>query len=101
MAAEAGVSRGCLSKLKDRYDRLGEAGLHDRIGPASRTARRPKSRRTWVERIEQLRREHKCLERGQGRQWARTRGAKAVYVYLHSVIDGYSRPVSTERTCLT
>jgi transposase InsO family protein len=57
VAAEAGVSRACLSKWKARFDRLGQAGLHDRasVPHASPTQTPPEI----VDRIETLRREHK------------------------------------------
>ena len=48
VAAEAGVSRQCLSKWKARYDDLGEAGLVDRASVPHRT--RPRSRPTWSSR---------------------------------------------------
>lgn len=57
VAAEAGVSRACLSKWKNRYDRLGEAGLHDRASvPHTSPTQTPPE---VVDRIEALRREHK------------------------------------------
>ncbi len=72
VAAEAGVSRACLSKWKNRYDTHGEAGLHDRpSAPRSSPTQTPSD---VVERIEQLRRDNKWSARritlelsGQGR----------------------------------
>jgi transposase len=174
VAAEAGVSRQCLSKWKSRYDRHGEAGLADRSS-APRTSPGQTSAQV-VERIEALRRTRKWsagriatelaqegvkistrtvgrwLERlginrrrdldptgesnrrpgkivarypghmvhmdvkkvgripagggwrahGRGSdqarraQRAKTKGAKAGYVYLHSAVDGFSRLAYTE-----
>lgn len=174
VAAEAGVSRACLSKWKARYDRLGEAGLHDRASVPHHSPTQTSD--AVVERIEALRREHKwsaariALElageghhvsartvgrwlerlginrrrhldpdgsanrrpgtitarypghmihldvkkvgripdgggwRAHGRgsaahkaaQRAKTAGAKAGYVYLHSAVDGFSRLAYTE-----
>lgn len=52
-AAEAGVSRACLSKRENQYDTYGEAGLRDRVGvPRSAPTRAPPDA---VERIEQPR----------------------------------------------
>jgi transposase len=61
VAAEAGVSRACLSKWKNRYDTHGEVGLQDRPSP-------PRSSPTQtppdvVERIERLRRDNKWSAR--------------------------------------
>jgi transposase InsO family protein len=61
VAAEAGVSRQCLSKWVNRYRRLGEGGLYD-------TSSAPKARPTRtspqvVAEIERLRREHKYSAR--------------------------------------
>jgi transposase InsO family protein len=61
VAAEAGVSRGCLSKWKNRYDRLGEAGLADRSSVPHRSP--TQTPEDVVARIEQLRREHKWSAR--------------------------------------
>ena len=61
VAAEAGVSRGCLSKWKARYDALGEPGLLDRwSAPHSSPGQLPES---VVARIEQLRRDRKWSAR--------------------------------------
>ena len=38
VAAEAGVSRACLSKWRARYEQLGEAGLVDRSSAPVRVA---------------------------------------------------------------
>ncbi|MBT2493308.1 IS481 family transposase [Streptomyces sp. ISL-96] len=61
VAAEAGVSRACLSKWKNRYDTYGEAGLQDRssVPHSSPTQTSPEV----VERIEQLRRDNKWSAR--------------------------------------
>jgi len=61
VAAEAGISRQCLSKWKARYDELGEVGLLDRasVPGSSPTQLDPQV----VEQIEQLRREHKWTAR--------------------------------------
>ncbi len=45
VAAEAGVSRQCLSKWKRRFDELGEVCWA--IGPASRLPARHRPRRRW------------------------------------------------------
>ncbi|WP_336053391.1 helix-turn-helix domain-containing protein [Streptomyces sp. CA2R101] len=56
IATEAGVSRGCLSKWKNRYDQYGEAGLRDRSSvPHSSPTQTPPD---LVERIERLRRDN-------------------------------------------
>lgn len=174
VAAAAGVSRGCLSKWKARYDALGEVGLLDRssaphVSPGQLDE-------AVVARIEVLRRDRKCSARliavelaGEGvvvsaatvGRWlvrlglnrrrdldpdgssnrlpgkitarypghmvhidvkkvgripdggghrasgrgstqhraaarAKTAGARAGYVYLHSAVDGYSRLAYTE-----
>ncbi|MFD7815240.1 IS481 family transposase [Streptomyces sp. NPDC059785] len=61
VAAEAGVSRACLSKWKNRYDTHGEAGLRDRPSvPQSSPTQTPPD---VVERIEQLRRDNKWSAR--------------------------------------
>ncbi|EST18940.1 hypothetical protein M878_44295 [Streptomyces roseochromogenus subsp. oscitans DS 12.976] len=61
VAAEAGVSRACLSKWKNRYDQYGEAGLRDRSSvPHSSPTQTPPD---VVERIEQLRRDNKWSAR--------------------------------------
>jgi transposase InsO family protein len=74
VAAEAGVSRSCLSKWKNRYDRLGEAGLHDRASvPHASPTQTPAK---VVERIEELRREHK---------WSATRIALELAAEGHRV----------------
>ena len=61
VAAEAGVSRACLSKWKYRYDTLGEVGLLDRssVPHCSPTQTPP----AVVELIEAWRREHKWTAR--------------------------------------
>lgn len=57
VAAEASASRACLSKWKNRYDRSGEAGLHDRASdPHASPTQTPPEVGT---RIEELRRKHK------------------------------------------
>ena len=57
VAAEAGVSRACLSKWHQRYQHQGEDGLHDR---SSRPQASPDTTPDWVvELIETWRREHK------------------------------------------
>ncbi|MEV5137152.1 IS481 family transposase [Streptomyces syringium] len=61
VAAEAGVSRACLSKWKNRYDQYGEAGLWDHPSvPHSSPTQTPPD---VVERIEQLRRDNKWSAR--------------------------------------
>ena len=61
VAAEAGVSRACLSKWKNRYDRLGEAGLIDQSSaPHTRPNRLDEQ---VVVRIEVLRRDRKLSAR--------------------------------------
>ena len=61
VAAEAGVSRQCLSKWKARYDALGEAGLADRSSaPHSSPDQLPEQ---VVARIEALRRDRKWSAR--------------------------------------
>ncbi|MFC9845135.1 IS481 family transposase [Streptomyces sp. NPDC060223] len=61
VAAEAGVSRACLSKWKNRYDTHGELGLQDRPSvPRSSPTQTPPD---VVERIEQLRRDNKWSAR--------------------------------------
>jgi transposase InsO family protein len=174
VAAEAGVSRQCLSKWKARYDELGEVGLLDRssVPHASPTQLDPQV----VAQIERWRRDHKWSAReitreldrqghrvsattvsrwlvrlginrrrdidpggssnrapgqivarypghmvhldvkkvgripdgggwrahGRGSgpdraaQRAKTKGARAGYVYLHSIVDGFSRLAYTE-----
>lgn len=61
VAAEAGVSRQCLSKWKARFDELGEVGLLDRpsVPNSSPTQLDPRV----VEQIERWRREHKWTAR--------------------------------------
>jgi transposase len=174
VAAEAGISRQCLSKWKARYDELGEVGLLDRASvPHASPSQLPGE---VVELIETWRREHKWTARaitrelrarghrvslttvgrwlsrlginrrrdidpdgstnrtgrkiiarypghmvhldvkkvgripdgggwrahGRGSQAdkavrrAKTKGAKAGYVYLHTMLDGYSRLAYTE-----
>ncbi|MEV5846147.1 helix-turn-helix domain-containing protein [Streptomyces sp. NPDC051985] len=57
VAAEASVSRACLSTWKNRYDQYGEAGLQDRLSvPHSSPTQTPPD---VVKRIEQLRRDNK------------------------------------------
>ena len=174
VAAEAGVSRQCLSKWKTRYDDLGDAGLVDRPSVPHRTPTQVPA--DVVEQIETWRRTHKWTARqihlelirtghtvslatvsrwlvrlginrhrdidpdgqtnrtttaitarypghmvhldvktvgripdgggwrahGRGSaqdkaaQRAKTTGARAGYVYLHSAVDGYSRLAYTE-----
>lgn len=61
VAAEAGVSRACLSKWKNRYDTHGEAGPRDRSSvPHSSPTQTPPD---VVERIERLRRDNKWSAR--------------------------------------
>lgn len=61
VAAEAAVSRACLSKWKHRYDAYGEAGLQDRSSvPHSSPTQTPPD---VVEQIEQLRRDNKWSAR--------------------------------------
>lgn len=43
VAAEAGVSRACLSKRKHRYETLGEVGLLDRSSAPRGPRPRPRS----------------------------------------------------------
>ena len=61
VAAEAGISRQCLSKWKNRYQRLGEVGLLDRSSAPTRSpaALDP----ALVARIEDLRRSRKWSAR--------------------------------------
>lgn len=61
VAAEAGVSRQCLSKWKTRYDELGEAGLVDRPSVPHRTPTQVPA--DVVEQIEVWRRTHKWTAR--------------------------------------
>jgi transposase InsO family protein len=61
VAAEAGVSRQCLSKWKARYDELGEAGLVDRSSAPHRCPRELTP--AVVEQIECWRRTHKWTAR--------------------------------------
>lgn len=61
VAAEAAVSRQCLSKWKNRYDRLGEVGLLDRSSaPASSPTQIPGE---VIVQIEALRRDKKLSAR--------------------------------------
>lgn len=61
VAAEAGVSRQCLSKWKARYDELGEVGLLDRASvPHASPTQLPVE---LVEQIERWRRDHKWSAR--------------------------------------
>ncbi|MFF9221880.1 helix-turn-helix domain-containing protein [Streptomyces viridosporus] len=60
-AAEAGVSRACPSKWKNRYDTHGEAGLQDH--PSVPLVLADPDPPDVVERIEQLRRNHKWSAR--------------------------------------
>ena len=57
VAAEAGVSRACLSKWRARYEQLGEAGLVDRSSAPVRSPTQVPD--AVVARIEQLRRDRK------------------------------------------
>jgi transposase len=61
VAAEAGVSRQCLSKWKNRYDQHGAAGLDDRSSAPH--ASPSQSDPALVERIEHLRRTRKWSAR--------------------------------------
>ena len=70
VAAEAGVSRQCLSKWKARYDEHGEAGLVDRAS-VPRTSPTQLDQRV-VEQIEAWRREHKWTARQIHRELTRT-----------------------------
>jgi transposase len=74
VAAEAGVSRQCLSKWNARYDEHGEAGLLDRAN-VPRTSPTQLDPRV-VEQIEEWRREHKWTARQIHRELTRT-GHKA------------------------
>ena len=174
VAAEAGVSRQCLSKWKNRYDTLGETGLLDRSSAPHASPTQTEG--AVVARIEELRRDKKWSARliaaelvddgvtisattvgrwltrlginhrrhldpdgennrapgritarypghmihvdvkkvgriPDGGGWrahgrgsdadravdrAKTKGAKAGYVYLHSAVDGFSRLAYTE-----
>ncbi|KGM08674.1 transposase [Cellulomonas bogoriensis 69B4 = DSM 16987] len=61
VAADAGISRRCLSKWKARYDELGEVGLLDRSSvPHASPMQMPAD---VVELIERLRRDHKWTVR--------------------------------------
>lgn len=61
VAAEMGISRACASKWVNRYRRHGELGLHDRSStPHRQPAATPGE---VVERIEQMRRNHKWSAR--------------------------------------
>lgn len=61
VAAEAGVSRACLSKWKNQYDTHGEVGLQDRPSvPRSSPTQTPPD---VVERIERVRRDNKWSAR--------------------------------------
>ncbi len=57
VAAEAGISRACLSKWKSHYDQLGETGLLDRSSAPHRSPTQIPPE--LVELIESWRREHK------------------------------------------
>src|SRR5690625_7846950 len=71
VAAEAGISRQCLSKWKARYEELGEVGLLDRASvPASRPTQTPAQ---VVAQIEGWRREHKWTARAIHLEARRTR----------------------------
>src|SRR5918993_794528 len=70
VAAEAGISRQCLSKWKARYDEHGEAGLVDRAS-VPRTSPTQLDQRV-VEQIEAWRREHKWTARQIHRELTRT-----------------------------
>ncbi|WP_225234104.1 IS481 family transposase [Klenkia terrae] len=61
IAAEAGVSRQCLSKWKNRYDALGEVGLLDRSSAPHASPTQTEGE--VVARIEALRREKKWSAR--------------------------------------
>lgn len=68
VAAEAGISRACLSKWKSRYDREGFAGLHDRSSAPH--ARPTLTRAEVVDLIETWRREHHWTARAIRRELA-------------------------------
>ena len=61
VAAEAGVSRQCLSKWKNRYDTLGETGLLDRSSAPHASPTQTEG--AVVARIEELRRDKKWSAR--------------------------------------
>src|SRR5690606_35010529 len=61
VAAEAGISRQCLSKWKARYDELGEVGLLDRSSAPHYSPTHLGSH--GVEQIERLQREQKWTAR--------------------------------------
>jgi hypothetical protein len=61
VAAEAGVSRACLSKWKNRYDTQGEVVLQDR--PSVPGSSPPQTPPDVVERIKRLRRDNKWSAR--------------------------------------
>jgi transposase InsO family protein len=68
VAAEAGISRQCLSKWKARFDELGEAGLADRSSVPHRSP--GELDELAVVRIEGLRREQKMTARAIARELA-------------------------------
>ena len=70
VAAEAGVSRQCLSKWKARYDELGEAGLLDRSSAPHHSPSELDP--GLVEQIESWRRTHKWTARQIHLELART-----------------------------
>ncbi len=59
VAAEAGISRQCLSKWVSRYRQLGEAGLQDASSAPKASPARTSPQ--VVEQIEELRREKKVV----------------------------------------
>ncbi len=68
VAAEAGISRQCLSKWKARFDELGEAGLADRASVPHRCPTQLDD--AVVDRIETLRRGQKMTARAIARELA-------------------------------
>nr|WP_267974115.1 leucine zipper domain-containing protein [Streptomyces seoulensis] len=68
VGAEAGVSRACLSKWKNRYDTHGEAGLQDRLIEDSTDPDRSSGIETPVDHCERSRRRQVGSHRRQLRQ---------------------------------
>ena len=83
VAAEAGVSRACLSKWRARYQQLGEAGLTDRSSAPVRSPTQLSD--AVVARIEQLRRDRKY---------------SAARIALELTGDGHRVSVRTVGRCL-
>lgn len=77
VAAEAGVSRACPSKWKNRYDQYGEAGLRDRSGSPRFTGPDPARRR----RTDRATAAGQQVVRPQGR--ARTRRPRCAHRRTH------------------